>query len=116
MEPPQTFPTSKAVTLGDARDGCLSSPKMIIIKLHVTWGCTSAQQLERVIVDSDGRNMHLLNYVDDVSGRCEVCRTFKKAPNVPVVSTSAVSTFNGKLHVDLLLLDAIIFLRAMDAT
>ena len=34
-EHPHSFSTSKAVTLGDARDGCLSDPKEIITKLHV---------------------------------------------------------------------------------
>ena len=42
------------------------------MKLHVCWGHTSAQQLKRVLVDSEGNNMHLVPCVDEVLARCEV--------------------------------------------
>ena len=45
---------------------------------------------------------------------CDVCRAFDEAPHVPIAGTSTVSTFNEKVQVDLLCLDDLILLRAMD--
>ena len=54
--PPLTFPAYNAATLSDARDGALSDPKKIIIELHVNRGHTSARQIKRVLVGSEGGN------------------------------------------------------------
>ena len=37
FETPHTFAACKAVTLRDARDGSLTDPKKIAMKLHVNW-------------------------------------------------------------------------------
>ena len=66
FETPLTFAACKAVTLGDARHCCLTAPKKIIMKLHVNWGHASAQQMRRVLVDSEGNNAHLLTCVGEV--------------------------------------------------
>ena len=65
-ETPLTFAACKVVTMGDARNGFLTDPKKIAIKLHVNWGHASAQQLIRVLVQSEGNRMHLLTCVDEV--------------------------------------------------
>ena len=65
-EPPQTFSARKAVTLGDARHGCLSDPIKIIMKLPTVWGHAPAQQLKKELADQDEENMYLANYVDEV--------------------------------------------------
>ena len=111
---PQTFSACRAVTLSDARDGWQSAPEKIIAKLHVHWGHPSAQQLGRVWAHSDSGNMQLFNYVDEASERCEVCRAFETAPHVPIAGTPAVSAFNGKLQVSILLLGDIIAQHEMD--
>ena len=46
LVPPKELPACTAVTLGDARDGSISDPKKIIMKLHVNWGHASATQLK----------------------------------------------------------------------
>ena len=51
--PQRTFAATKPVTLGDVRDGTLSDPKKIVMKLHSNWGHSSAQQIERALVDSE---------------------------------------------------------------
>ena len=58
--PPSTFSACEAVSLGDARDGILSDPKEIILKLHANWGRASARQIRRVLVDSEGGNLQPL--------------------------------------------------------
>ena len=63
---PRTFSARKGVAVGDARDGTLSDPEKIIMKLHGNWGRGSAQLVKRVIVDSDGDNLRLLRRVDGV--------------------------------------------------
>ena len=90
--------------------------KKIIAKLDAFWGHASEQQLMRVWADSNGDNIHLLNYVDGVLERREVCGAFDKAPHAPVAGRSAVSTSTEKLGAGSLLLDDLIALRAMDAT
>ena len=97
--PPQTFSACGAVTLGDALDGCLSDPEKIIMELHVNWGCAPAPRLHRVLADSGGENVHLVNCVDEVLEHCEVCRASDDASRVRIAGTSAASTFNEKLHV-----------------
>ena len=84
------------------------------MKLHVNWGHASANQLKRALVDADGGHAHLANNVDEVSGQCEVCRTFDKAPHVPIADTSTASMFNEKAQVDLPSVDGIVVLRAVD--
>ena len=66
FERPQTPSGCQALTLGGAMDGCPSDPKKICMQLHVNWGHASARQLIWVSVDSDGDNMHLANYADEV--------------------------------------------------
>ena len=82
--PPHTFAVCRTVSPGGARDGALSDPKQIITKLHVKWGHASAKQIKRVSLDSDGGNLHLLQHVVEVLGRCEVRRAFVRAPRAPV--------------------------------
>ena len=97
FEPPRPLSTCKAVTLGDATDGCLSDPKKVIMKLHVSSGPASVHPLKRVLVDSDRGNMHSMSYVDLVSGQCEIRRATDKAPQVPIAGTPTVSMSNEKL-------------------
>ena len=89
-------------------------PKKIIMKSHVSWGHASAHQFERVLVDSDGRDMHSVDCVDEVSERCDVRRSYEKAPHVPIAETSTVSMFNEKLRPDLAFLGDLIALHAVD--
>ena len=63
---------------------------------------------------SDGGNMHLLNCVDEVSKHGEVCQGFDKAPHKRIAGTPAVSMSAGKLQVDLVFLEDVMALRAMD--
>ena len=50
--------------------------------LRVKWGHASAQQLGRVLVDSDWDNMRPPTNADEVLEQCEVCRSFDEAPRV----------------------------------
>ena len=43
--------------LGGAMGGSLPGPKKIVTKFRVNWGRASAQRLQRVLVDSNWRNM-----------------------------------------------------------
>ena len=52
--------------------------------------------------------------VDEVLERCDVCRSFAKAPHDPIAGASTVSMFNGKAQAGLPFLGDIIALRAMD--
>ena len=81
----------KAGALGDAVDSRLSAPEGVIANLHVTWGHTSAQQLRRVMVDSDKDAMGLVTYVDEVLEQCGVCRASDKAADTPIAGTSTAS-------------------------
>ena len=63
--------------------GRLSGPKKIIMKLHVNWGHVSAQKLKRVLVDSNGGNMHLVTLVGEVSDQCKVRRASDESPHIP---------------------------------
>ena len=56
----------------------------------------------------------LIAHLDGVLGNCEVCRAFDKAPHLPVAGASSVSCFNERAQVDLLFLDDIIAVHAMD--
>ena len=61
----------------------------------MNWGHASAKPLKRVLADSDGGDMHLLNYVDGALEQREVCRAFDKGPHVPIfMRGSTVSMFN----------------------
>ena len=102
--PPRTFSACKAATLGDARDGALSDPKKIIMKSPANWGRASAQQIKRILADSELDNSRLPQHVDEVLGHCDARRAFGRAPHVLTAGTSAISIFNEKLQLDLLFL------------
>ena len=112
--PPIEFPACATATLGDAGGDSISEPTKICSKLHVRWVRASANQLTRVLVDSDGGMPHLANYVDEVLENCEVRWAPDKAPHVPIAGTCAVSMFTQKAQVDLPFLGDLTALRAMD--
>ena len=95
-------------------DGCPSDPKKIIMKCHVNWGHASARQLMKVLLDSDGDNIHLGNYVAEALANRDGCRAFDKAPNVPTAGMYAVSMFDEKLLADSLFLGDSTALHSMD--
>ena len=84
------------------------------MKLHVTWGHASAQQLKRVLVDSEGNNAHFPTSVDEVPAQCEVRQAFGKAPHTPGAGAPTVAMVNERLQADLLFPDDIVVLHAMD--
>ena len=102
--------------LGDARDGTLSDPTEIVMRLHVNRGSAPAQQIERVSVGSDGGNLHLHRRVDEVPEHGDVCGASDSAPHVPIAGTSAVSMISGDLHIDRLFCDDMVSLRVMDVS
>ena len=89
------------------------APEEIAMLLHANWGHASAHQLQRVLVDSDGDQMHLPTYVDEVSEQCEVRRTFENAPHLPVAATSSESAFHENIQADPLVLRGIFALCAI---
>ena len=113
FDPLRTFSDCEPVSLGDSPDCCLSDPEMVIMKLRANRGHAPAQQLKRVLVDSDGGNSHLLTCVDEVSEQCEGRRAFDRAPHSPIAGTSTVAMFNEKLRVDLLSLHDILAFHVM---
>ena len=115
FEPPVTFATCKAGTLGDAENCRLTDTEKIVGKLHVNWGHASAQHLKRVSVDSARNNMHPITCVDEVPAQRDVCQAFGKAQHVPAAGTSTVAMFNGKLQADLPSFGDIVALHIMDA-
>ena len=84
------------------------------MKLHVNWGHESARQVKRVLVNSAGETMHLVNYEDEVLEHCEARRAFEKAPHELSVGPSTASTPSEKLQVDSTFSDDAIALRATD--
>ena len=66
-----------------------------------------------VLVDSNGENMHLVNYVNGVLERRSICRALENAPHVPIAGTSTVSTLNGELQVNMLFRQDTIALHTM---
>ena len=103
FEPPLTFAARKAATLGGAENCRLPNPKKLAMKLHVSWGHASAQQLMRALVDSGGDHAHLITCVDEELAQCEGCQAFDREPHDPVAGTSTVAMCNEKLQADLLL-------------
>ena len=104
LETPLTFAARKAVTLGDAEDCRLTDLKKILMKLHV----------ERVLVDSDRDNAHLLTIADGRLSQREVCQALEEAPQPPAAGTSIAATFSKKLDVDFLISDDILALHVTD--
>ena len=78
--------------------------------MNANWGHASAQQAKRVLVDSEGGNLHRPAHIDEVLERCEGCR----APHAPFAGTSMVSMFNEKQRVDPLFLGEIVALHVID--
>ena len=84
------------------------------MKLHANSGHASATQLKRVLVDSDGGMSRLVNQAGQVLETCDACKAFDKAPHIPIAGTTTISAFDEKVQVDLLVLDNLVTLHAMD--
>ena len=95
--PPRDFSACTGVTPGAARGDSISDPGEIIAEYHVNWGHVSTSQLKRLLVDSEGGNSYLANFVDDVAEHCDVCKALEKAPRVPIPGATTVSMFNDKV-------------------
>ena len=67
---PKKFVACTAATLREAQDEGAADPKKIIMKLHANWGHASANQLKRILVDSDSGMSHLVARVDSVLETC----------------------------------------------
>ena len=50
-------------------------------------------------MDSNGENMHLVNYMGEVLEHCEACHAFARAPHVPIAGTIAVAMSGDKSQV-----------------
>ena len=109
----ESFTACGAAALSDTRDVWPSDTEKIIMELSADWGHASAQRLKRVLVDSDGGDMRVANFVDGLLGRCLVCRAFDNAPRIPIAATSAMSISDEKMRVDHLFPGDIIALRAI---
>ena len=57
---------------------------------------------------------HLVDQVGKVLETCDVCRACDKAPHVPIAGTTTASAVNEKVQVDLLFLDDLLVVHAMD--
>ena len=87
FDPPKDFSACTDVTLGGACDGSTSDPRKASMKLRANWGHASAHQLKRALMDSEGDNSRLANYVDEVLEHCETFRAFDKARQFPIAGT-----------------------------
>ena len=68
----------------------------------MNWGHASAQQLRRVLADSDAGNMRLADGVAAVLEQRGVHRSFDTAPHLPFAGRPTFYMFNEKLQVYLL--------------
>ena len=113
--PPRIFPSRRPVALEVVVDSCLSDPGKVIAKLHVNWGHSSAQQPQRVLVDSGGETMCLVKFAGGVPKQCNVRRAFDKAPEDPIEGAPPASSFNGKLGAGLSFVGSATARRAKDS-
>ena len=65
------------------------------------------------MAEADGKARGAIPLVDKVVRECEIRRALDAAPAIPVAGTSKVSSFNEKVHVDLLSLGDLIALRVL---
>ena len=106
------LPGFRGCNLGVAMDGRIR-PQGTFYEAARRLDHASAQQSTRFLVHSDWEAMGLVSFADGVLEQREICHAFNEAPYTPIVWASAVTMFNGKLHVDPLFLADAIALRAM---
>ena len=82
--------------------------KKIALKLHRQFCHCSADRLNRLIqqsrVWSGEQEKSIMKMVNDVSEKCAVCKRFKKARPVPIVSMALANAFNHVVAMDLIIL------------
>ena len=106
--PPREFSACGAVTLGDAQDDSISDPKKIIMKSHSSWGHASAW-LTRMEVRLIWWTMWKRCW------RPVTCvRPLIRRIAFQFSGSTTASAFNEKVQVDLLFLDDLIVMHAMD--
>ena len=80
------FPERGAAASGDATDSRFSDPKEIIMKLHVNRRHASAQQSDRVLVESDRGTMGLFSFANEAPQRRAESRAPDKALHLPTAA------------------------------
>ena len=97
-----TLVTSTATKIQDA------DSKKIADKLHRQFCHCSADRLSRLVRSSNmwghDREKQIIESIIEVSNACNVCKRFKRAPAVPVVSLPLASDFNEVVAMDLIVL------------
>ena len=72
-----------------------------ITRIHKVLGHPLPQTLKEFFRNSSENEPEVLNLVDEVHGKCEVCRRFKKSPGRPKVALPMSDDFNQCVALDL---------------
>ena len=97
-------------------DESLKNPKKIADKLHRQFCHCSAKKLKQLIQTSElwKDDKSLLDSVDEVSENCQICKRYKKSPQIPAVGLPLASNFMDCVAMDLFVVSGKFILHLID--
>ena len=102
FDAPRNIDVCKSVTPKEAENPRIEDKWKIVKELHVTWGHAAAYRLRRILADAEWAHQCHSDCVGEEVGPREVCQASDEAPNVTIVGTPMVPSFDGKVRVSIL--------------
>ena len=72
-----------------------------IIEFHRQFAHPHPKRLQKLICDSGTSDSEIMELVQDISDKCDVCKRFKKPPHRPVVAFPTATAFGEVVAMDL---------------
>lgn len=90
------------------------SVESVALKLHRQFAHPTSEKLKKLLKNANRTDAKLLDAVDSVTSKCDICLRFKRAKPRPVVSLPLASSFNETVAMDLEFTEGHIFLVMVD--
>lgn len=83
-------------------------------KLHRQFAHPAPERLKKLVRDSGVRDKKIMDMIDEVSTKCDVCRRFRKPPLRPSVAFPTAEAFNDVVAMDLKVMGSVYILHMID--
>ena len=117
VEPTANPPDWTSWDLGRALRSLRGSDQPAIVrtlrKLHMRWWHASKQRMHSLLLAA-GVSKLVLDQIEGVTDTCRICRLWKRPTHKSIASTRLSTSFNETVQVDLLFIEDLVILHALD--
>ena len=111
---PQSHDTHRILFTSPIDPSNLSESKKIITKLHKQFAHPHSKRLKKLIQDSGISDQSVMDIVDEVSDKFDICKRFKKPLPRPIVAFPTATSFGEVVAMDLKDISGVKILHMID--